>query len=306
MNPFRRELLNGLLVLVVASLLSVAFSAFQVKFNPQLWVLILMGIAIAVSGYILFEITLEVISSAEEREKASAELTRQREEEWLKRVGTPAQFKVNQEDKDEGMDWVIANVRAMRPGSDLTTMFYVTKDGGSPFVNRGNDPKRQELYSTILNNLKQGTIRQYKRIMCFDHDVLANNPELRSGVLRVGEGSGTIDRLSGDHCRLLMETKGCSLYIAPAVFRGVVVLCGEDKVSLNLDTVDQATGGRIAAGIMLFYDPPNGEIVEQFRQIERATERRMVAVHKIVFPEDEVLTVQATTVAGDIPRQGRG
>ena len=34
------------------------------------------------------------------------------------------------------------------------------------------------------------------------------------------------------------------------------------------------------------YDPPNGEIIEQLRQIERATERRMVAVHKIRFPED--------------------
>jgi len=33
MSPLRRELLNGLLVLVVASLLSVAFSAFQVSFK---------------------------------------------------------------------------------------------------------------------------------------------------------------------------------------------------------------------------------------------------------------------------------
>lgn len=40
MNPFRRELLNGLFVLIVASPLSVAFSAFQVSFNPLLWVLI--------------------------------------------------------------------------------------------------------------------------------------------------------------------------------------------------------------------------------------------------------------------------
>jgi hypothetical protein len=62
MNPLRRELLNGLLVLVVASLLSVAFSAFQVSFNPLLWVLILIGIAIALGGYILFEITLGVLN----------------------------------------------------------------------------------------------------------------------------------------------------------------------------------------------------------------------------------------------------
>ena len=88
MNPIRRELLNGLLVLVVASLLSVAFSAFQVSFNALLWVLILMGIAIAVSGYVVFEIALGYMASTEDREK-----------EWLKRVGTPARLELNREEK---------------------------------------------------------------------------------------------------------------------------------------------------------------------------------------------------------------
>jgi hypothetical protein len=68
------------------------------------------------------------------------------------------------------------------------------------------------------------------------------------------------------------------------------VLCGPDKLSLNIDMVDQATGGRKTAGVMFFRDPPNGEIVEQFRQMERTTERRMVAVHKISFPEDAAPT----------------
>lgn len=217
MKPLRRELLNGLLVLVVASLLSVAFSAFQVSFNPLLWVLILMAIAIAVSGYILFEITLGVITSAEDRERALAESTRQREEEWLKRVGTPARMELSQEgqeDRDAGMEGVIEQVRSLKPESDLTTMFYVSAEG----VNRYNDPKRLELYRVILEEMKQGAIREYKRIMCFDHDVLANDSELRSGVLRVGEGPGTIDRVSGDHCRLLLETRGCFLFVAPALF----------------------------------------------------------------------------------------
>ena len=41
---------------------------------------------------------------------------------------------------------------------------------------------------------------------------------------------------------------------------------------------------------MFFHDPPNGELIEQFRQIERATERRMIAVHKVVFPEEIAAT----------------
>lgn len=43
---------------------------------------------------------------------------------------------------------------------------------------------------------------------------------------------------------------------------------------------------------MFFYDPPNGEIIERLRQIDRATERRMVAVHKIFFPEDTAAAAQ--------------
>jgi hypothetical protein len=64
---------------------------------------------------------------------------------------------------------------------------------------------------------------------------------------------------------------------------------------MSVDTVDQDTGDRGVAGVLFFYDPPNGEIVEQFRQIERATERRTVAVHKIRFPEDVEPTADLAT-----------
>ena len=36
-------------------------------------------------------------SSTEERERTVAESTRQREEEWLKRVGTPARMELSEE-----------------------------------------------------------------------------------------------------------------------------------------------------------------------------------------------------------------
>ncbi len=91
----------------------------------------------------------------------------------------------------------------------------------------------------------------------------------------------------------MLTTKRCSIYVAPVVLRSYAVgLFGTDKVSMSVDTVDQDTGARTYVGVMFFHDPPNGEIVEQFRQIERATERRMVAVHKIAFPEDATATAQ--------------
>jgi len=89
----------------------------------------------------------------------------------------------------------------------------------------------------------------------------------------------------------MMETKGCSVYVALLVLRSATVaLYGADKAQMIIDTVNQETGLRTLGGGLFFYDPPDGEIIEQLRQIERATERRIVAVHKIVFPEDAVST----------------
>jgi hypothetical protein len=68
-----------------------------------------------------------------------------------------------------------------------------------------------------------------------------------------------------------------------------------DKASITLDIVDQSPGGRRIAGVMFFSDPPNGEIIEQLRQMERATERRMVAVHQIRFPEDTTTAASLAT-----------
>jgi len=276
MNPIRRELLNGLFVLVLASLISAAFEAFHANFDLQLWVLIVIGIAIAVSGYVMFEIALGFMASTEDREK-----------EWLKRVGTPARLELNREGEVAALLAIVEAVKTIRPGSDYTVMYYFGTEGGevSPLLKEMN-AIREKAFSSILERLKLGTLREYKRIICFDHDVLANDHELKSGVLRVGEGPGTIDRKMGEHCRLMMETKGCSLYVAPALLRLVVSLYGMDKISVSVEMAEQDTGGRMTVGSIFFCDPPNGEIIEQFRQMERATERRMVAVHKIHFPED--------------------
>jgi membrane protein implicated in regulation of membrane protease activity len=110
MNPIRRELLNGLFVLIVGSLLSTGVAAFQVNFNVQLWVLIVLSVAVAITGYVVFEFLL----SADERERASAESTRQREEEWLKRVGNPARLEMGVGPGTAGTAMLVEAVKAMR------------------------------------------------------------------------------------------------------------------------------------------------------------------------------------------------
>jgi hypothetical protein len=284
MSPIRREVINGLFVIILSTLLSAAIAAFQVKFNLPVWTFIVMGVAIAVSGYVMFEIGRGFMASTEDREK-----------EWLKRVGNPARLELGLVEGGAAVDLLNQTTKAMRPGSDLTVLTYVGPEGDAAMGGRMGDEARVQFYRSIVDLLKRGAVREFKRLLCFDHDVLANDPELKSGILRVGEGPGTITRLMGEHCRLMMETKGCSLYVAPAVLRNTVGLYGTDKVAMTVETRDPDTGVRTVPGILLFADPPNGEIIEQFRQLERATERRMVAVHKIVFPEDAVATAERAT-----------
>jgi hypothetical protein len=269
MRPVRRELLNGLLVLIVASLLSAAFAAFQINFNVQLWASILMGISIAVGGYIVFDFVL------------SAE---QRETEWLKRIGTPARFEVGPELGGKGGQALLDAIRTISPGSEYTVINYYA--GANPMEVKA----REEAFVLLLDYLRRGVIREYKRIICFDPDVLARDQELRSGVLRVGEGPGTIDKSMGEHCRLIMSMKGCSLFVAPALLQSTIILYGSDTAGMTVETFAQDTRSRRIAGVLFFCEPPNGEIIEQFRQMERETERRMVAVHKIRFPEDAAPT----------------
>ena len=55
---------------------------------------------------------------------------------------------------------------------------------------------RERGLAQILERQRRGIIREYKRIVCFDSSVLANDTELRSGVLRVGEGSAELSLAS--------------------------------------------------------------------------------------------------------------
>lgn len=119
MNSIGRELLNGPSVLMVASLLSVAFSAFQVTFNAQFSVLILKGIGVALGGDILFDITLGVITSAEGRERALAEAMQHWGEEWLKRVGNPASLDLRFSGSDRDLCPQVEVVQFMGAGADL-------------------------------------------------------------------------------------------------------------------------------------------------------------------------------------------
>ena len=287
MNRIRREVVNGLLVLIISTSLSAAIAAFQIKFNILVWALIVMAVAIAVTGYVVFEFALGHIAASEARELANADSMRQREDEWLKRVGTPARLLWNREGDASGFIGVHDAIKAAKPGSDYVALIYFGSEGGSDrrFMEDTGDA-RMKVFSTLLDGVRLGRIGDYKRIICFDRDVLTADQDLESGILRVGEGPGTIERALGEHCREMMKTKGCSLFVAPAVYRGVVAFIGADRVYISVETASDDTGGRRAAGIILFCDPPNGEIVGQFRQIERETERHMVAVHKIIFPED--------------------
>jgi hypothetical protein len=120
MNPILRELLNGLFVLVVASLMSTAFAAFQLSFNLQLWVWIVLGVGITVGFYVVFEVALGMMTSAEAREA-----------EWLKRAGTPARLALNQGEVAAGMVALGEAAKAIRAGSDYTVMIVLIQRAAS-------------------------------------------------------------------------------------------------------------------------------------------------------------------------------
>ena len=110
---------------------------------------ILMGIAIAVSGYVV----LEFVLSADEREK-----------EWLKRVGTPARLDLYQEGMAAAAS-IVEAVKAMSPGSDITIMFYSGSEGGKEsLLAKEGHAIREKLFSSILERLNRGTMREISEL----------------------------------------------------------------------------------------------------------------------------------------------
>src|SRR5215831_5291642 len=159
MSPIRREVINGLLVLVLSTLLSAAIGAFGLKFNLLVWVLIIMAAASAILGYVVFKFLLS---------------SEQRETEWLRRVGTPARLELGL-----GLPTTIEAVGAMKPGSDLTVVLYFDRDGSRSRSLFYTDKSREQFYASIMQQMKRGVIREYKRLICFDPDVLADDHELQ-------------------------------------------------------------------------------------------------------------------------------
>src|SRR5262249_36735664 len=171
---------------------------------------IIVAAAMAILGYIVFKFLLS---------------TEERETEWLKRVGTPARLELGL-----GLPTTIEAVGAMKPGSDITVMLYFDRDGGRSRSLSYSDKSREQLYASIMQQIRRGVIREYKRLICFDPDVLAENHELQSGILRVGEGPGTVPNTVGEHCRSMLETPGCSIYLAPVYLRTfAIIFYGTDK-----------------------------------------------------------------------------
>jgi uncharacterized protein YacL len=61
MNRIRREVVNGLLVLIISTLLSAAIAAFQIKFDILVLVLIVMAVAIAITGYVVLNSRSDIL-----------------------------------------------------------------------------------------------------------------------------------------------------------------------------------------------------------------------------------------------------
>src|SRR5258708_22235207 len=88
------------------------------------------------------------------------------------------------------MAMLVDAVKAMRVGSDLTIMVYIGSEGG--LETAISDEAREQGFGAGMERLKRGTIREYKRIICFYHEGLAQDQELKSGILPVREGPGTL------------------------------------------------------------------------------------------------------------------
>lgn len=265
-----RELVNTLFLIVLAGFLHVVLDKFRdsLALDYQLWSTIWVGMALTLSGYAVFRFML---------------FAQRRDREWRAQVGTPASMMY---DVDGGKYYHLLRtmLESMKPDDEVRVIAYYGRQGG--IEDREADEAkshRTRYFDCLLDLAQNGKIQRYERVICFDKETYEQDVALKRRELVVGKGPGTVTRHMAEHCERMKPMERCSVQLAPARFNADIVMLGNQRIVMSVDTVDHDTGIRKTAGALVFSSPPNEEIVRTLRRIIDDTRKHAVALERVSF-----------------------
>ena len=212
-----------------------------------------------------------------------AQQVENREQKWLRiedRLGIPAEIDFEPVDIGTGKFYrrLADYVRKAMPGDEIVVMAHYTPRGGEedPRETEQYRQSRQEYSQTLIEKAKEPGIT-YRRIICFDE-----------GPQQGKITAGRVREWMIDHTKQMIELKKAkpgkvTLKKSRLIFGPDVLLIKDKVAAISLDIYD--VDGRIhTSGVLIFHNPPNGDIIQQLYDLFMMADNESIPVDKV--PEE--------------------
>ncbi|MEM1552900.1 MAG: hypothetical protein QXH03_09585 [Candidatus Bathyarchaeia archaeon] len=212
-----------------------------------------------------------------------AQRAEEREQKWLQieeRLGIPAEVVFEPIDVGTGKFYrrLSDYIRKVAPDGEIVVMAHYGPRGGeeNPRETEQYRQSRQEYSRTLLEKAKEPGIT-YRRIICFDE-----GPE--QGKIRVGR----VKEWVVEHAKQMLEIQKTkpgkvTLKKGKVIFGSDIFIIRGKVAAISLDVRDPE--GRVHTdGVLIFHNPPNGDIIQQLYDLFMMVDSQSVPVNRV--PEE--------------------
>ena len=220
-----------------------------------------------------------------EREDTWNETINEREDTWNetineieKHIGTPAELIFEPLEKSRGSFYhqLTKYVQEATSEDDILLMDYYPSKKGFEDPNETNFHKQaREGYIKALEEKAAEPETIYRRIICFD-----DGPD--SGKIQ----AGNVEEWKVDHCNKMLEIQSdkpdkISITKYGTTFCSDMLIIGRKKAVISIDIHDYETGLVHTDGALIFFNPPNGQIINRLVEFFWKAQNNSVSVKSV-------------------------
>jgi len=189
-------------------------------------------------------------------------------------IGTPAELLFEPRFQNRGI-WLYRLAELIRQASIDDEILMMAYYGPKKFVESPSETKeyiqaRNQYLQALLEKSKEYGIA-YRRIMCFDESKICIEH---------------LQETMEDHCREMLKIKETkpdkiSLKVSSVVFPANILIIGKKTAAIGIDVYDPQNDLMHTEGVLIFHNPPNGQIIELLRTWFMEADSRSESLDKL-------------------------
>lgn len=212
---------------------------------------------------------MNYVRIADKREKTWHKSTKEREDAWLRTFGTPAElfYKMDEISQETYHDKLAYFIQQTSKGDEIFIMNHHGTKIDAEERNRQSEAHERYFY-TLEQKVIEGV--KYNRIICFDQSL---SETVEAGYLR---------QYLINHCRtiLILEKQHEDRIIlkkSTTIFgEDIMLIMRKGKIeiaAITLDVHDPEAGSVHTESALIFHDPPDAKIIQQFASLFKRADK---------------------------------